>query len=269
MRGFASRVLDIGELDALARRDTALHALDPRAKLIATLLFLVAVVSWGRYELAGLLPLAAFPLFVCAAGRVPFAWLGRKLLVAAPFALALGAFNPIFDTSTRAVLGGVEISGGWLSFASIALRLALTVAAALALVAVTGVNPLCAAARKLGAPRALVSQIALLYRYLFVLAGESARMARAAELRAPGHRRTLGQFGSMLGHLLLRALDRGHRIHLAMRCRGFSGAIPQLAPTRFRPRDAAFVAIWAAFFAGVRLFDLAGLVGASALEALG
>jgi cobalt/nickel transport system permease protein len=268
MRSFHSSVLDIGELDALARRGSVVHGLDPRAKLATTILFLVAVVSWNRYEVFGLLPLAAYPLFLCAAGRVPFAWIAKRLLVAAPFALALGAFNPIFDTGTRAVVGGVAISGGWLSFASIALRLALTVAAALALVAVTGMNPLCAAARRLGAPKALVGQVALLYRYLFVLAGESARMSRAAELRAPGRRRSLRQFGSMLGHLLLRALDRGRRIHLAMRCRGFTGAFPELVPTRFGPGDVAFVASWAAFFAGVRFLDLAGRVGASALGAL-
>jgi cobalt/nickel transport system permease protein len=269
MRSFESTAREMGELDALARRDSPVHALDPRAKLIATVLFLLAVVSWGRYELQGLLPLAAFPLFVCAAGRVPFAWLARKMLIAAPFAVALGAFNPIFDTATRAQVCGVAISGGWLSFASILLRVALTVAAALALVAVTGMGPLCAAARELGVPRAFVSQLALLHRYLFVLAGESARVSRAAELRAPGRRRSLRELGSMLGNLLLRALDRGHRIHLAMRCRGFSGSIPQLRPMRFRVLDAAFVATWAAFFAGVRLFDLFGLVGASALRVLG
>jgi len=269
MRFFHSGVLEIGELDALARRDSAVHALDPRAKLTATILFLFAVVSWDRYEIPGLAPLAAFPLFLCAAGRVPFSFIARKMLVAAPFALVLGAFNPIFDTATRAVVGGIEISGGWLSFASIALKLALTVSAAVALVAVTGTNPLCAAAEKLGAPKIFVAQLALLYRYLFVLSGEAARMARASELRAPGKKRSLLELGSLLGHLLLRALDRGQRIHLAMRCRGFSGHIQSLRPMRFRPSDAAFVAIWAAFFAGVRFFDLIDRMGRLALGAIG
>ena len=247
-------MLEVGELDALARRGSVVHGLDPRAKLVATILFLVAVVSWGRYEILGLLPLAAYPLFLCAAGSVPAAFVAKKLLVVSPFALALGAFNPLFDTATRAVMGGVAISGGWLSFASIAARLALTVAAALALVAVTGMDPLCAAAERLGAPRLLVSQVALLYRYLFVLFAEAQRMRRAAQLRSPERGLlSLALFGSLAGHLLLRALDRGDRVHRAMRCRGFSCRMPTLRPMRFRPRDAAFVSIWAAFFAAVRV----------------
>jgi cobalt/nickel transport system permease protein len=253
MRSLGAGLLDIGALDSLAAQETAVHRLDPRAKLVAAALFLVAVVSFGRYEVAGLAPLAAFPLFLCAAGRVPFGFVAKKLLVAAPFALLLGAANPFFDTAPRAVIAGAEISGGWLSFASLALRLALTVSAAVSLVAVTGLNPLCDAASRLGAPRILTAQLALLYRYLFVLSAEAGRTARAADLRAPGRRRTLALAGPMLGTLALRALDRGERVHAAMRCRGFTGAVPRLSSARFGIGDAAFVSIWAAFFAGAVL----------------
>jgi cobalt/nickel transport system permease protein len=228
------------------------------------------VVSWGRYEILGLVPFAAFPLVLCAVGRVPFAFVARKLLVAAPFVLVLGAFNPVFDTAPRIAAAGIEISGGWISYLSVVLRFVLTVGAALALVAVTGMNPVCAAAERLGVPRIFVTQLALLYRYLFVLAAQAQRMRRAAELRAPGRRRpSIALYGSLVGHLLLRTLDRAQRIHVAMRCRGFDGEIPLLRPMRFGLGDAAFVAGWVAFFAAVRLLELPDLVGRLALGAWG
>jgi cobalt/nickel transport system permease protein len=140
------------------------------------------------------------------------------------------------------------------------------VGAALALIAVTGFNPMCAAADRLGAPRFFVAQLSFLYRYLFVLSCQSLRMVRAAQLRAPGRRRrSIALFGSMLGHLLLRTLDRAQRIHLAMRCRGFQGSIPMLRPMRFGLRDAAFLAGWTAFFAAVRFFQLPDLLGRATL----
>jgi cobalt/nickel transport system permease protein len=255
-------ILELGAFEALAGGDTPLHRVDPRAKLIATIAFLATVVSWGRYEIAGLVPLAAFPLFLCAAGRVPLRVIGKKLLVVAPFVLVLGAFNPLFDTAPREIMDGVTVRGGLLSYGSIALRFVLTVSAALTLVAVTGMNPLCAAAGKLGAPRIFVTQLALLYRYLFVLAAEALRMSRAAALRAPGRgRRSLKEFGSLVGHLLLRTLDRAARIHLAMRCRGFHGHVPMLRPMRFKASDAAFLVVWLTFFGAVRLLQLPDLLG--------
>jgi cobalt/nickel transport system permease protein len=87
-------------------------------------------------------------------------------------------------------------------------------------------------------------------------------MMRAAALRAPGGRGIPPRrFGSMVGHLLLRTLDRAQRIHLAMSCRGFEGEVPLLRPLRLRLADAAFVAGWVAFFVAVRVFRLPERLG--------
>lgn len=252
----------LGALDALAREDTAIHRLDPRAKLVTTLLFVLAVASAGRYEVMTLLPLAAYPLLLCIAGRVPLGYIGRKLLIAAPFALIIGAFNPVFDTAPRAVLAGVEISGGWISYLSIVIRFALTVGAALALVAVTGFNAVCTSMDRLGAPRIFVVQLLFLYRYIFLLVAEAARMLRAKKLRSFESRGTpLALFGSMAGQLLLRTLDRAERIQQAMTCRGFTGEIRLIRPLRLRAVDVGFALGWAGFFVAVRIFRLTDLVG--------
>ena len=73
---------------------------------------------------------------------------------------------------------------------------------------------------------ALVTQLLLLYRYIFVLGDEARRMAQARRLRSFG-RRGMGWrvYGQMLGQLLLRTFARAQRIYLAMKARGFDGNV--------------------------------------------
>ena len=59
-----------------------MHRLDPRAKLLTAMAFVLAVVSFGKYEISALLPYAVFPLFLALAGGIPPAFLARKLLIA-------------------------------------------------------------------------------------------------------------------------------------------------------------------------------------------
>jgi cobalt/nickel transport system permease protein len=258
---------DLGALDELAARDSAVHRLDPRAKLLTTAAFVLTVVSFGRYEISALLPFFLFPAALLAAAGLPAGPLARRLLLAAPFALLVGAFNPLLDREVLLRLGGVGISGGWLSFLSIQLRFLLTVGAALVLIATTGFAPLCLALERLGAPRIFALQLLFLYRYLFVLVEEGGRLARARTLRAGRGRGTgVRVFGTLAGQLLLRSLDRARRLHLAMLSRGFDGEIRLLRPLRLGGREFAFIGGWATFFLLLRVGDLPRRLGELLLE---
>ncbi len=247
---------DLRSLDALAARDTALTRLDARAKVVTTLAFIVVVVSFDRYTVAALLPLAAYPVALAVLGEVPAAPLARKLLLAAPFAVLVGLFNPLLDRAPMLAFGEATLAAGWVSFASILVRFALTVGAALVLVAGTGMHALCAALARLGVPQVLTAQLLFLFRYAFVLGGEASRMAAARELRSGGRALALSAYGPLAGHLLLRAFERAQRIHLAMIARGFDGELRSLRILHWSPRDTVFVVGWCLFFLLVRLVDL-------------
>jgi cobalt/nickel transport system permease protein len=254
---------DLRALDALASRETALARVDPRAKLVATLAFIVCVLSFDRYSVAALLPLALYPIVLAAQGEVPLPMLLRALVVASPFALMVGIFNPLFDRATMLDLAGVQVSGGWVSFAAIVLRFALTVSAALVLVAGTGMPALCSALARLGAPRVFTVQLMFMYRYTFVLAGEAARMTTARTLRAGEQSRvSLAVYASLLGQLLLRAFERAQRIHQAMLARGFDGELRLADRWQWKRADTVFIAGWCAFFVCVRAIDLPRALGA-------
>ncbi len=262
MASMDAGLFDVRFLDDLSRQDTPVHRLDPRAKLLVTLVFLITVVSFDKYQVSALLPFFLFPATLAGLGNIPLGLLLKRLLVVSPFAVMIGLFNPFLDTQAMTQLGPLTLSGGWVSFGSILLRFTLTVGAALLLVAVTGFYPLCRALERLGTPRIFVVQLMFLYRYLFVLLEEAVRLVRARALRSVGHRgQGLAQFGPLVGHLLLRTLDRAQRIHLAMLCRGFEGRMPASRSEGFSLIDVAFVLGWTALFLLFRFVNLPQCVG--------
>ena len=267
MVGIESALSDVGRLDRLARQETAVHRLDPRAKVVTAAVFLFCVVSFDKYEVSSLLPFALFPIALAATGRIPFGYVGKRVLAVAPFGVMVGIFNPFLDREVLIQWGPLGITGGWISFASILVRLALTIGTALVLVAVTSFDGLCIGLRQLGVPRVFTVQLLFLYRYIFVLAEEALRMVRARAMRSFG-RRGLGLkvYASLLGHLLLRTLDRAGRIHLAMCCRGFDGEIRSARQLRFGWPDAAFTTAWCMAFLALRFWNVPQMVGTFVTE---
>jgi len=230
-------------LDRLSYLDSPAHRLDPRAKLLATLAFVVATVSFPKYEVAALTPFFFFPLLLAGAGGIPLGLIARRVAIVSPFAIMIGLFNPLLDRTPFVLLGSLEISAGWVSFASILMRFALTMSAALVLTATTSFPALCQGLTALRVPRVFVVQLLFLYRYLFLLAEESGRLRRARDLRGVGARgRTLRVAAAAMGVLFTRTLDRAERIYQAMAARGFDGTIRQLRTLRFGRADALFLA---------------------------
>lgn len=253
---------EIGYLDTLSLRDGPLQQLDPRVKVLTTMAFILTVVSFGKYEISGLLPMLLYPIFLVTAGDLPARRLMKRVLIVSPFAILIGVFNPLFDREVLLHLGPIGVSGGWISFASILLRFFLTVSAALILIAMTGFTGICMALERIRVPSVFVVQLLFLYRYIFVLTEEAARMARARSLRSFSRRgNSVRVFGSLVGQLLLRTIDRAERVHLSMVCKGFDGRIRILRTFRVGRVDAFFFLGWILFFALARLYNLPYLLG--------
>jgi len=254
---------DIGRLDTLAAGDTPLHRLDPRAKLLTTMVFIFCVVSCGRYEITRLLPFFLYPAVLIGLGNLPLGYLLKKLLLVSPFVLFIGIFNPWLDRATMLQLGPLALSGGWISFFSLLLRFTLTIGAALLLIATTGFTAICMTLEKLGAPKIFTVQLLLLYRYLFILIEEAIRMMRAHALRSfsPRGRISFRVFPQMLGNLLLRTLDRAQRIHMAMLSRAFNGEIKIVRKFRFGSREVLFLGGFGGLFIVLRFTDVIELLG--------
>jgi len=259
MANFGDRLRELGALDRLASLDSPIHRLDARAKVLITLLFILLVASCGRYEVSGLLPFALFPVVMISLGEVPVWMVLKRVLLVMPFALLLGALNPVLERALVPV-GPWVIASGWVSFASLLLRFALCISASVLLIATTSMDGVCMALERLGLPRIFAIQIALLYRYVFVLMEETLRISRAREMRANGHPLVLAEFGNLAGNLFLRTWERARRVHIAMLSRGFEGEFHGGHPPVFRSKDAAFVVGWGLALIVLRAVNLPRLL---------
>jgi cobalt/nickel transport system permease protein len=267
---FDEKYFDIGRLDRLSYQETCIHRLDPRAKVIATMLFLLTVISFPKYEIIALAPFFLFPVLIMTIGEIPVRFIIRKIIVVSPFAVFIGIFNPLLDAKTFAVIPGFFVSAGWISFVSILLKFALTISAALLLIATTSFPGVCHALRRLGFPALFVSQLLFLYRYLFVLMEEAMRIIRARDMRSFGTRGAgMKVVVRLIGILFLRTVDRAERIYYAMLSRGFQGDIPSLKQSRLAATDLAFMAMTIAFLGAFRFFRVTEGIGRIAQELMG
>lgn len=248
-------------LDDLARKETSIHRIHPLIKLLITVVYLTVVVSFARYEIAGLLPFIFYPVLIFAFAEIPVGAILKRLLLVTPFIVGIGILNPVFDHQ-QVVVFGLAISRGWLTFLAILLKSGLTVTVSLLLIATTGMDRLAAALRMLKVPKIFVLQLLLTYRYISVLLEEVSRMMRAYSMRAPRqkgiHR---SAWGSFAGQLILRTFDRGQRVYQSMNLRGFTGEYHTGDIAKIRAKDLAYLAGWSLFFILARLYNLPMLIG--------
>jgi len=248
-------------LDDLARKETPIHKIHPLVKLLTTFVYLIMVVSFGKYEIGSLLSFVFYPVIIFALAEIPVAPILKRVLLVEPLIIGIGILNPLFDHHTI-LFFGIVISRGWVTFLSIFIKCGLTVVASILLIATTGMDRLAVGLRMLKVPKIFVLQLLLTYRYITVLMEEVSGMMRAYSLRAPrqkGIHRSV--WGSFAGQLILRTFDRAQRVYQSMNLRGFTGEYNTGEVTKVRFKDFAYLAGWSLFFIISRIFNIPTLIG--------
>jgi cobalt/nickel transport system permease protein len=106
-----------------------------------------------------------------------------------------------------------------------------------------------AALRGLWVPERLTRLFVFTARYVTLIGDEGRRLHDAMRARAFRPRSTLHtwrSYGNLIGMLLVRALDRAHRVEEAMLCRGFAGHFPRTIQAPPPVRDWVALALIAA-----------------------
>ncbi|MBL8028878.1 MAG: cobalt ABC transporter, partial [Fibrobacteres bacterium] len=157
--------------------------LDGRAALISLIVFVFAVVSVSKYNVAGVIALSALPVFVIVMYEVKIRPILKKLLVISPFLLFAAGANVFIDKHPVVFADYITLRGGVVSATVIALKGYVTVMATLVLVELVSFDRLCRSMEKMKIPSVFVTQLSLLYRYFQLLKSEALTMARARDLR--------------------------------------------------------------------------------------
>ena len=253
---------EIGEMDELAARSSPIHDLCALAKLLATIAYIITVVSFDKYDLSGLVPLLLWPVLLFEISGIPVRTCFFKLRIVLPLVMAVGLFNPLFDRHIILRLGTLAVSGGTVSMLTLMLKGVLCLMASFLLVATTPFDCICAALRKLHVPKTLVTLLLLTYRYVGVMTEELAIMTDAYHLRAPGQKGIhVSAWGSFLGQLLLRSMDRAQELYASMLLRGYHQHFHYAPQKSFGKKDAAFLGGSLLLFALFRFVGVAQLLG--------
>ena len=253
---------ELAEMDELAARSSPLHRLHPTAKLLTTVAYIVLTVSFDKYDLTGLWPMLLCPLLLFAVSGISVRSCFYKLRIVLPLVMAVGLFNPLFDRAPLCVIGGVAVSGGVVSMLSLMLKGVYCLMASFLLMATTPIDSLCASLRALHVPGMLVSLLLLTYRYVGVMTEELGVMTDAYHLRAPGQKGIhISAWGSFLGQLLLRSMDRAQELYASMLLRGYHEHFHYAAVPSFALRDALYLLLGVGALLLMRFVSLPQLLG--------
>lgn len=225
-------------------RQTFLHGLDPRAKILLVLGSLLAVLS---EPVGSVKPFGAYYLLVTGlllASRTPPAFLGKRLAAVAPLVLTAAALI-LFP-------GGGSLDSAF----SLLLRAFAAVALLTLLVATEDLGEILWGMGSLGMPSIFTTQSAFMIRFAHLLGQEATRTERARRSRTPGKLRTgrIRTMGQQAAVVFLRGWKRSQVVHQAMMARGFTGTFPAPPRPPLARADLAVALLAVGAFAVIRLF---------------
>ena len=210
---------------------SVVHRLPAQTKIVALLVFVLAVVATPREVFWPFGVFALILLIVWRLARIPLRWILPRMLIEVPF-VVLAVLLPFAESGQRVEVAGLSLSVPGLYAAwGIVVKGTLGVAASLTLAATTPARELPLALSRLGVPALITSVLVLMVRYIDVLSAEASRI-RMARLSRGDSPRVLHQAGAIakgVGTLFLRSYERGERVYLAMLSRGYDGRVPDLA----------------------------------------
>jgi cobalt/nickel transport system permease protein len=230
-------------VDHWSRGRSPLHARDPRAKILALLVFLIVLASTPAKAVLTLGIDATLLVSGILIAGLPLGDLLLRAMVVLPFSFTFGLISWLAGDRLRAI--------------ALVEKSYLSAIAVLLVVGTTSLPALLNGLERLGAPRMLVLVAQFLYRYLFVISEQAQHMRLAAASRNGNprfHRK--GRFRAAAGALAVlfaRSYYRADGIHRAMLARAFTGRFPLLDSLRFRFADGVFLLAATAFLIVVRI----------------
>jgi cobalt/nickel transport system permease protein len=247
-------------LEDLAEGVSPIHALHPSVKIVITLLYIVLVISFDRYNISGLSGFAVYPAVLIALSGVPLKPLFFRFILALPFGLLGGIANIFYNTETAFVVAGVSVSYGVISCVSILIKTLFTVMAALILISTTRIADIAEQMIRFRLPPTFALSFIMTYRYISLFTAEVGTIFNAYILRSGGKGVAMKDMGVFCGGLFLKSYDRADRIYSAMKCRGFDGSVVYTY-SKIDSRSLIFMLITSFTLISLRFADLGGLVG--------
>lgn len=262
MKHINGAIGEIYKIDEAASRDKWLNNVHPLAKLIVTIYYIATVVSFDRYDIAGLLGMVIYPVVLFIVGEINFLTGIRRMKLVFPVICFIGVLNPVFDREILFYVEGFAVTTGLISMVTLMIKGVLTVLSAYLLIATTTIEKICFALRMIHIPKVIVTIIMLIYRYIVLLMQEVDRLSQAYSLRAPKQKGiNIKAWGPFVGQLVLRSMDRAEAVYESMSLRGFNGEIASANVKKFNGSSAIYMLVCVGLITVFRWVPVSMMIG--------
>ena len=261
LAGFADALERSGAAERLADQSGYLQSLDPRVKLIGSLLLIFSALCSRRLWVTASIFLLAVAL--AQLSRIPLRLLVMRVWLGVLFFTGCIALPAVFTTPGLTIwqlplLGWSVTSQGLYSAAHLLMRAETSATWVLLVVLCTSWTHVLKALRTLRVPVTAVVILGMTHRYIFLLLQLAREQFEARRSRLVGSlsaRQRRKVAASSAGVLLDKSVQFSGEVYSAMQARGFRGEIYTLDDFQMNPRD------WGALVLFVALATIAFLLG--------
>ncbi len=259
----------INSIEQESWKDSIIHNLDGRIKLILTVLIIVYAVY--TTDLLVLLLLEIYLLILLLFSKVSIGYFAKRVLLILPFGGFIAVFQPFIKPGLilYTLPLGLTISYEGIIFGILLIsRLIVCLSAVVLLSSITPLDTIVNSMRKLGFPKEMSMILSMTVRYLFVFFDEldtirNAQKSRSFDIwnKKTSYLWRIKQIGYTIMMLFLNSFEKGERVYYSMLSRGYIGeATSYRKETPIRNFDYIMIALTLIVIFSVEIVHLNGII---------
>ncbi|MGL6299048.1 MAG: cobalt ECF transporter T component CbiQ [Methanobacteriaceae archaeon] len=212
-------------------KDSVLHRIDGRIKLIITLVIVIFAVI--TKEVSMLLLLESYLIILVLISKISISYFLKRVAIILPFGGLIALFQLFFVEGTVVYIlpFGITITSQGIQFAILILsRLIVCLSGITLLASISSIQNIINSMRKLGFPKEMGMLMSMTIRYLFVFFEVLSHIRKAQSSRGFNIKNgkisylwRLKQIGYTVAMIFLKAFEQGERVYLSMLSRSYSG----------------------------------------------
>ena len=267
-------MVTLTDIERESYKNSPIHRLDPRVKLLFALAIIIYVVSLPRVHeknLARLLAIEIYLILLVLVAGLDLKYFILRILAILPFGIAIALIQPFLRPSfienyTPYPLDlpfGLSITYQGLAFGSTLLaKYLVCITAVILLSSTTRLKDMVAAADRIGIPREFTLLLSMMVRYLFLFWAVLKRIRVAQETRlfniwsrGVPRKWILKQIGHSISAIFVRSYEQGEKTYISMLCRGYgSGHDKAYYKAKIRTQDVLFLLLSTGSIACIHIF---------------
>lgn len=253
MTAIEQHLKEFDKVHFLQKRNQWMNRLHPLVKLDLTILYIILLVSCGKYQLFPIILFSIYPFMMFNFADLSLRDALYRVRMILPFVMMVGIFNPLIDRQPFLKIAEITINAGFISMLTLMLKGLYAVLSAYLLIATTTMQDICHALRMLHVPKILVTVILLIERYIYILGQEAERIMTAYRLRAPSQNGIhYKAWGSLVGQWLIRSMERAQLVYESMTLRGYRETFYDTKLRKLSAMDWCILSIWVVVLTGIR-----------------